>query len=267
MNTTTNTQVSHFYVDSDDRNDMTESDQITTRYDTEPDYNSSVRRYEAKDNHETEARYDTDVRYEAKESHDIPDRHDIPNRYESNTPDESSREDNEAAQNRSQNHVDFKPDARFEGEPVTKPYETTEDRYDSHAHNETKSSHDDTLARDESNTPDESRKDYEAAQNRSQNHVDFKPDARIEGEPVTKPYETTEDRYDSHAHNETKSSHDDSLARDESNMPDDSSREDNEAAQNRSQNHVDFKPDARFEGEPVTKPYETTEDRYDSHAH
>ena len=233
MNTTTNTQVSHFYVDSDDRNDMTESDQITTRYDTEPYYNSNVRRYEAKDNHETEARYDTDVRYEAKESHDIPDRHDIPNRYQSNTPDDSSREDNEAAQNRSQSDVDFKPEARFEGEPVTKPYETTEDRYDSHAHNETKSSHDDSLARNESNTPDESRKDNEAAQNRSQNHVDFKPEARIEEKPVIARYEsqdrndtrdkTTEnnpiqknpDRYDSHARYDTDVRYDETEARDE----------------------------------------------------
>jgi len=260
MNTTTNTQVSHFYVDSDDRNDMTEPDPITTRYGTEPYYNTNVR-YEVKEHHETEARYDTDVRYdtdiryEAKESNDIPNRHepeDLDERYERHE-----------TQIHHENDVDVKLDERKQDEPNPKRYET-EDRYDKEVSEETKSSHD-TPTRYESNTHEEPSNEaqnryqdtptrYESntheepsneAQNRYQSDVELKLDER------TRRYET-EERYDNEVSDETKSSHD-TRDRYESNTHEEPSNE----AQNRYQSDVELKLDERRE--PVTARYETEE--------
>ncbi|RKZ77946.1 MAG: hypothetical protein DRR16_28680 [Candidatus Parabeggiatoa sp. nov. 3] len=246
MNTPTNTPVSHLYMDSDDRNDM--PDPITTRYGTEPYYTNV--RYEAKEHHEIEARYDTDVRYDTDIRNEAKESNDIPNRHEPQALDE--RYERHETQIHHENDLEVKLDERKEDEPITKPYET-EVRYDNEVSDETKSSHD-TLDHDESNTHHEPSNETE--QNCYKSNVALKLEERRE--PVTARRYETEERYDSNAHDETKSSHD-TPTRYDSNTHHEPS---NEAAQNRYQSDVELKLEERRE--PVTARDATRDDESNS---
>jgi cytoskeleton protein RodZ len=180
---TTNPPFSHFYMDSDDRNELKEPEPISRRYETEPYY--TAHGYEPKDNRHYDTRYESGMPLEAKDSQEMPPR-------QENEVHDEMKEAHQTSIHQ-EKEAEIKIDAETQN-PVTK-HDDTDEHYNNQRFEEQETPQS-TL--DEKNTLNEA-----AVENRSETYSDVQ-----EQENVQRTTYETENRHDSTLHQEGKSSDD-----------------------------------------------------------